>query len=55
MKSKLIDGAVWLVGIAICGLIGACLLVAMLDLIDYTRDAACFDYRDPEVCEEAIR
>lgn len=52
MKSKLIDGAVWIAGIIICSLIGAGMAILITKAIEQAKIEACFDYKKSEICEE---
>lgn len=52
MKETLKEGIMWLAMAIICGVIGGGLFIIVNNLIGYARVVGCFDYHNPEACEE---
>lgn len=43
----------WAVAILLAGFVGAGVMVLVASAVEQTREAACFDSGDKEVCKEA--
>lgn len=52
MKEKIIDEAIWFVGIIVGGVVGAGMMIVVNKAVERAKIMACFDYKKTEVCEE---
>lgn len=55
MKEKIKQGLAWIIAIIIASSIGAGMMMVVGKAIKYTQAIACYDYKDPEVCKEALK
>lgn len=54
MRETIKESIIWTVLIILAGIIGAGIAIIVTSAIEQTRTAACFEYKDPDVCKEVI-